>query len=220
MDFGLAQGDNHPTYPEITPFPGRTLPQIQHSSILHSSSVDRSQQEGEGSDYAVGVRMTRKTRIPKPLPLDRAMELGNSVIKAWNENYLANMARATEIKLQHKIPFLAKRNADFWIWGTGIGGIGKELGGLGIPTALDIFYGTGLYETVTGFKSPAMAGSKRPLETEGETTEEEGRRVRPRGEDGDEIARGNDTAVMDDDGFALNTEVEVHATFFCNAGSS
>jgi len=153
--------------------------------------------------------MTRKTRVPKALPLDRAMELGNSVIKAWNENYLENMAKATEIKLQHKIPFLAKRNADFWIWGAGIGGIGKELRGLGIPTALDMFYGAGLYETVMGIKPAAVAGSKRQLDTEGETTEEEGRRVRPRGEDSDEIARGDGAAVMDEDGYALGTEIEV-----------
>jgi len=44
---------------------------------------------------------------------------------------------------------LAERNAEFWLWGRGIGGIGSVLGPLGIEHPLGGFFGRRLFDAIT-----------------------------------------------------------------------
>jgi hypothetical protein len=107
------------------------------------------------------------------------------------------MAEATKIKQQHKAVALAKKNAAFWVLGQGIAGVGICSEDDRVPNPLAIFSGCTLLEALTGRES-SPSGVKRTRSLLDDLDEEgKARRVRARGEDEQELGRG-DGAVGDD----------------------
>lgn len=92
-------------------------------------------------------------------------------MRAWSTDYAANMATASSRRQALQATHLAKRNADFWLWHSGLGGIGSILAPLHIPHPLSRFYGAELKAAVLG---PAR-GLKRSSPASSPA-----RRVRPR----------------------------------------
>ena len=163
----------------------------------------------EDSFESAEAPQQRKRREPKVLPTDAAQELHNADLASWDNNYLANMAQATLAKVQHKHTAVAKKNAAAWVLGTGIGGLGLGLGGSKIKSPLEIFAGDALLEALTGREASAT-GRKRSHDEEAEpATDSEGRRVRAREEDGEQVGRGNGAALNDGQTLGIGDDASI-----------
>lgn len=108
-------------------------------------------------------RRAYQQRVRKTLPTDGSTTLRNTDLANSNSNYLANMAEARRQKQQNKQQTIVKKNADFWVLGSGIGSVGVGLGANDYPHPLSIFSGTELYKS--------LCGEPEPLETPEETPE-------------------------------------------------
>lgn len=213
LDLDLPQIDDDIVLPDAEAFP-RTAPQAPAGSgILGSSSgVSREQESSESAD----APLQRKSRAPKTLPVDAWQELHNSDLTRWKTDYLSNMAEATAAKTSHKAPFLAKKNAAFWVVGAGIGGVGAGLGSSKLQSPLDIFAGDSMMEALTGV-TISVAGQKRGRDDEEEhDSDSEARRVRIRDGDRDQIGRRDD-AMLDDDGTMIIAADDVSISTICES---
>ncbi|KAJ4297811.1 R8 protein [Kalmusia sp. IMI 367209] len=194
MDLDLPVFDND--LPEGEAFPTQPEDQVaQHSEVLEASS----------SIVAPNRRKKRATRV---LPCDVTMELRNKDLAEWNTNYLANMKETSKQKNQYRLAQLAKKNAEYWLWGSGIGGIAARMQGITGPTPFDRFIGDDLFEFFTGVSRKDHMRSKRDRDSGiDEATQEESRRVRQRTDELEEQfgRRQEDEAMFIIDG----DEVEV-----------
>lgn len=198
--------DDYQQLPDAEPFPDRIaqandLPQPGSGEAQTQEDDEAELAEDEASsDYATAPAR-RKKAVVKPIQPDLIREHSSTTMRSWNHDYLQNMRAAAKIKTQNRAAAVAKKNAEYYVWGIGIGGIGAQLSGLGLPSHLDQFYGDKLRDTVLGIKHDA--GQKRDRSSmEGDDEEEEDRRVRPRGES-DNIEQGrNQGAMYEEDGIA------------------
>ncbi len=206
MDFNLDQnlpmlGDEKILLPDAKAFPAMKPKVPLMASPLRSSSRVPHEVASEESADAL-IRPKRRAR--KMLPFDMAPELHNTDLVRWNNGYLTNMATETRAKLQHGAVRLAKKNAAFWVGGSGIGGIGSILANSSLQTPLEIFAGDPLMEALTNVVT-SMAGRKRDRdEEEDHPIDGEERRVRMRDEDGDhQLGRFNDLTMDGNEGLAI-----------------
>lgn len=206
MDFGLDLGEeNYPRLPDaeaFSPNPSQLAQQLAQgaprSSVPRSSTTDEPSLEDESSIYA-DAPQTRKARKPKTTAVDGNLILAQDVIRTWQTDYLAAMASAHERSEKGRLRGLARRNAEFWIWGRGIGGIGRILGPTNTAHPLAGFYGQRLYDTIAALSDPLNARQKRAhdqIEPQTGDLEAE-RRVRQRTASADEGARGSDANPLD-----------------------
>ena len=194
FDLHLPQIDDDIVLPDAEAFPTTAL---QAPGGL-GNSLAKVHQEQESSD-SVEAPLQRKRRAPKTLPVDERQELHNTDLTQWKIDYVANMAEATAAKMSHKAPFIAKRNAAFWVFGAGIGGVGTGLGSSDLQSPLSMFAGDAMMEALTGVKFSTV-GQKRGRDDEDDhDSESEARRARIRDDDWDQIGRG-DGMMLDDDG--------------------
>ncbi|CAD6589209.1 MAG: hypothetical protein ASARMPREDX12_003693 [Alectoria sarmentosa] len=208
LDLDLPRFDDDIVLPDAKAFPTTARQAPGGPGIVDFSSNLHREQESSGSAEAP---RQRKRRAPKPLPVDERQELHNTDLAQWKTDYLANMAEATEARMSHKAPFLAKKNAAFWVVLAGIGGVGPGLGSSKLQSPLDMFAGDAMMEALTGVRV-SIAGQKRGRD-DGEDygSDSEVRRVRIRDDDGDQIGRGDDI-MLDDDGtmiISANDGIEV-----------
>lgn len=141
---------------------------------LHRSSSTISQEDS--SHKSAAALVSRKRRAPKALPIDDAPELSDIDLRRWNDNYLVNMAIETQRKVLQHATRLAKKNAAFWVGGSGIGGIGS----FSQKNPLDIFAGDALMNALTNVAT-SVAGRKRNRnEKDDDGSDSEERRVRTR----------------------------------------
>ena len=165
------------------------------------TSPSEVRQEHESSESAVAP-LPRKTRAPKQLPVDARQELHNADLARWKADYADNMAEAVKAKKSHKATALAKKNAAFWVVGTGIGGVGAGLGTSKLKSPLDMFAGDSMFEALTGIIK-VTTGLKRGRDGEEDhDSDSEARRVRMRDGDGDgdQVGRGDGMILDDDEG--------------------
>ncbi|KAL8794824.1 MAG: hypothetical protein Q9195_002652 [Heterodermia aff. obscurata] len=195
LDIDLPRlDDDQGILPEGEAFP-ITAPQAPAETSFLRSSSEAPQESSESAEAPA----RRRVAAPKYLPMDQVASLRNNDLASWNNNYLVNMAGAAQAKQQHKAAALAKRNAAFFVYGTGIGGVGQGLGGSKLPSPLDMFAGDRLMTALTGLE-PAPTGRKRSrAEEEEHESDSEGRRVRVREDDGDEVGRGDNLALGEGD---------------------
>ena len=190
MDLGLAplaieEGDDGNVLPEAEPFPEMAAPIVPPPSLLKPASIAS---EPEESAEAL---MKRRPRI---LPMDMTQELRSSQLAQWNNQYLENMVKASHHKLQHKLPYQAKKNAATWVFGSGIGGVGAGLGSSKLASPLELFAGDQLRQALMGLDL-SITSKKRPrTDDEGHTSDSEERRLRRRSDEGSQIGRGDELA--------------------------
>jgi len=150
----------------------------------------------------------RKKRAPRVLPVDKRMELRNKDLAEWNTNYLKNMDAVIKDKKKNRIPQQAKKGADYYVWGRGIGGFAEHYAGATGPNPFEMFIGDNLFELATGVSRKKVAGKKHDRDSGiDDATQEESRRVRQKTNDpGSEMGRG-----QDDEGFFMpgGDEVEM-----------
>ncbi|KAI9722542.1 MAG: hypothetical protein M1828_004537 [Chrysothrix sp. TS-e1954] len=165
------------------------------SSEYHQGELPVSEETSHESRSAPLARRSQR----KPIPKDTVTELRNSDLISWNQNYIANMEEAKKHKTALRETALAKHNAQHWLWGTGLGGIGSGIGSFGLSTPFDAYYGQGLHDLLIGASDSAS------LKRDGERSSEDGadsedRRVRPRSDAAYEIGRGDEATFLGDDG--------------------
>ena len=205
MDLNLdlpPLGDDELILPDAEAFP-EMAPQVPaETGFLRSSSAIP--EEEESPESAEAPQRRHKPHQPRILPTDMTQELRNADLAQWNDNYIANMARAAHGKSQHKAPALSKKNAAFWVFGAGIGGVGSGVGSSQMANPLDRFAGDQLLQALTGVVA-STAGRKRSRTSEHDQDSDssEQRRVRMRGSDGSQIGRGQEIILDEDD--AVNT---------------
>ncbi|KAL6721901.1 R8 protein [Lecanora helva] len=177
------------------PFPAMTDPGRVRAQHLSPSEV-RDERESSESAWAP---LPRKRRVPKQLPVDARQELHNADLAQWKANYIENMAEATEAKKNHKAPALAKKNAAFWVMGAGIGGVGAGIGASKLKSPLDMFSGGAMMEALTGIKASIPQPKRGRDDEEGDGSDSEARRVRMRVDDSEQIGRGDELHLEDND---------------------
>jgi meiotic recombination protein REC8, fungi type len=145
---------------------------------------------------SVAAPQRRKVRVPKVIKVDRNIELRNRELLTMNNDYLRNMANDQSRTHAFRAGHQAKKNAEYWLLGRGLGNVGHGIGSSKTKGPLaDIFSGASLYQWITGSQL-GVAGRKRESEVE-DTTDTE-RRVRPRLDNGDQISRGGPADFIDD----------------------
>jgi meiotic recombination protein REC8 len=175
MDFPIYGDD----LPECEAFSSSAQQQSsQHSEVVESSDT-------------VAAPMRRR-RVPRTLPTDAAVELRNKDLAEWNTKYRENMKAAAREKIKNRAATQAKLNAEHYVWGSGLGGIGARIFKGQGPNPFGMFIGDNLFELVTGVSRKKVAGVKHDRDSGiDDATQEESRRVRQKtGEP--EIGRGGD----------------------------
>jgi meiotic recombination protein REC8 len=104
------------------------------------------------------ARAQQRIRQVKTIISDDCTTLRNTDLAKWNDKYVANMAHATKLKKQNKLPTLAKKNAAFWVFGLGIGSVGMGLGQHREDGPLKEYSGDALYSLVSGEKASHRVG--------------------------------------------------------------
>ncbi|KAK2765035.1 hypothetical protein FQN54_008734 [Arachnomyces sp. PD_36] len=177
----------------------------------------RNQAMDHDPDYTGEIRASsqaaeaplRRKKSAKMMEIDEPQELRNAQLAQWNAEYIQNMAVASKQKLQNKLITTAKKNAEFWVLGKGIGSVGVGLGSYEVPHPLNAFSGEHLLEMLSGTKSSGT-GKKRGRKA-GDDTEpdvEDGRRVRPRADDAGQTDH-EDLEMNDMGGMVYDDEVEI-----------
>jgi meiotic recombination protein REC8 len=151
--------------------------------------------------------MRKKRRVARVLPVDLRMELRNKDLVDWKANYLQNMDAVLESKKQARKAQQAKKDAEYFVWGSGIGGFAHHYANITGPNPFEMFIGDNLFELATGFSRKKVVGSKHDRDSGiDDATQNESRRVRQKiGELEEELARR-----VEDEGFSMPMEeVEV-----------
>lgn len=177
MDIDLpVYGDD---LPEGESFLSEAQQQLnEHSEVLESSETF--------------TAPMRRRRAPRTLPTDAAIELRNKELVGWQTSYRKNMKAAARQKIQNRAITQARKNAEHYVWGSGIGGIGHRISNGQGYNPFDIFVGDNLFESITGVSRKKIAGSKHDRDSGiDDATQKESRRVRQKtGEP--EVVRGDD----------------------------
>lgn len=150
----------------------------------------------ESSDTAAAPQ--RRRRDPKIIKADSKIELRSRELLAMNNDYLVNMTNDLARSYALRTTQQAKKNADFWLLGRGLGDVGSGLGHAKSRGPLaDMFSGASLYQWITG-SQPEVAGQKR--ESDPENTTDSERQKRPRLDEEDQVGRAEpaDMGIMDD----------------------
>ena len=179
------------------PIIGDDLPEGEAFPTASREPLDATEEVASSSPTVVAAAR-RKRRAARTIPLDTTLELRNKDLADWNTNYLQNMKHAARLKNQHRLAQLAKKNAEYFVWGAGIGGIGARLPGVAGRSPFDQFIGDNLFELFTGVSRKGTAGAKRDRDSGiDDATQEESRRVRQKTEEPDnEVGRGQDDEAM------------------------
>ncbi|KAL6710837.1 R8 protein [Coniothyrium glycines] len=190
------------------PIFGDDLPEGEaFSSAGHTQASEHSEQVESTS--SVSAPMKRKRRIPRTVPRDSTTEIENKEIADWRKKYLHNMQAASQRKMIGRAVQQAKKNAEFYVFSGGLGGIAQQLLGKTGSHPFDMFMGDDFYEAVTGVSRKRVTGKKRDRDSGiDDTTQGESRNVRQKTSEPEDIGRG-----IEDDGVFMpggdDTEVEM-----------
>ena len=183
--------DDDVVLPDAEPFPAMAPQPIAGSGLLNVPPESHNERE---SSETVEVPLQQQRRAPRTLAVDERQELHNADLAQWKTDYPANMKEAREAKQSHKAPALAKKNATFWVFGAGIGGVGAGLGSSKLRSPLDMFAGDAVKEALTGTKASPARHKRARDDEEDHDSDGEGRRVRPR--EGDHLTLNDDDGMM------------------------
>ncbi|EUC50527.1 hypothetical protein COCMIDRAFT_82101 [Bipolaris oryzae ATCC 44560] len=163
-----------------------------------SSGALQSQQSSEVVESSeTFTAPMRRHRLPRAIPADTVTELRNKDLIDWGANYLKNMRTATKQKIHNRALTQAKKNAEHYVWESGLGGIGQRIHGREGYNPFDMFMGDKLFEAITGM-SRKVTGRKHDRDSGiDDATQEQARRVRQKSGEL-EAARG-----ADDEGFSM-----------------
>ncbi|KAL5317450.1 hypothetical protein ACEPPN_014545 [Leptodophora sp. 'Broadleaf-Isolate-01'] len=189
FDMPLYGDDGLPVLPDAEPFPLMTGGLGGNDRPLHMSDEDRIISASEESSVSAEAPQRRKKKVKGPA-IDKRSETGGSILTQWIREYPQNMAAAARIKVKHRAIAQAKKNAFYYVYGSGLNGVGDSIGSGKFVNPLAMFSGDALMAKITGRPIPkpkSKKRAKRVLEHE-EDDEEETPNKRARE---DEVGGGN-----------------------------
>lgn len=198
----LAFGEDERVLSEARPF-SPLLPQGGPETGQPHLPVSPGQPVEEAIPSKAVSAPQRRARTVKPLKFDERPGLTNDELRQWNEEYLANMQEAAEAKQLSKLAHQNKRNAEHWVIGQGIGGVGNGLGQNHTSGPLHMFSGATLLAAVTGRELGPVGAKHARNPSVTSAAEEEDRRVRVWKERSEQIGRGAGEEDLD---LAVNNE--------------
>ena len=186
MDVDAGQvpitNDEDVIMPEAEPFPSMTA---------------AGQEEEPPSSESAQAPQQRKTRGKAFITLDRRTQIPATVLSSWNDNYVENMRTAAREKRSHQAPWIAKANAVAWIFGRGIGDIGRQTTSIGDSHPLAMFAGDRLRAALADDALSPEAEKRKRQGEEDQEADIYGRHVRAR-TGSEEVGRG-ENIILDDD---------------------
>ena len=191
--------------PDAEPFPEMATPTAKMHNVLQTPSPPKRAREGEeSSQNTEDTHIPRKRKALKIYRMDKGIELLNVDLGRWNREYINNMEEAIRKKEAYRAAPQAKKNAAFWVFGNGIGGVGYGVGVSKMTNeAFSGFFGQGLMEAFRP-NSSMQAWKKRDSDT---GSDSEGRRVRAGNIDSDQVGRGDDILGGDEMGRIYDDDV-------------
>lgn len=173
------------------PIYGDDLPDVETTSPLADQQMSDHIEVVETSS-SVAAPLRGKKRTAKVLPKDTRLELRNNELLDWNINYVQNMKKAVHSKAQNRMQQKAKKNAEHYVWGAGIGGLGRDYFGAKGP--LNQFIGDNLFQMITGTNRNLKSTPKRDRDSgiDEATQEEVSRKRQKTAEPEEEMRRGED----------------------------
>lgn len=187
------------------PVYGNDPPEVPAMSSAVEQHLSEHPEQIIASVSSVAAPLRRKKKATKFLPKDRKLELSNTEILAWNANYLDNMKEAARGRIRNHVQQQAKKNAEHYVWGAGIGGLGRDYFAAQGPLAG--FVGDNLLELFTGASRNPEVISKRNRDSgidegiQGEAHNKRQKTVKPE----QETARGEEDEGL----FMLGGDEEV-----------
>jgi meiotic recombination protein REC8, fungi type len=182
----LAIGEDEHVLPDAQPFSPR--PRTDPAETLQHPVPRPHEGEDEIPSTAISAPH-RRARAPKALEMDERPGLTNDELRQWNEGYLNNMREALDARYPYKLGHQAKKNAEHWVLGQGIGGVGTGLGQDHAAGPLHFFSGVTLLAALIG-RDLSSAGTKHARSSSvTSAAEDDERRVRAREEEGEKIGR-------------------------------
>lgn len=188
FDMPFYGDDDLPVFPDAEPFPLMTGGLGGSDRPLHMSDEDRVFSASESSVSAEAPQRPKKKA--KKLVVDSRSEISNIALSQHIKDYHQNMAVNFRVKAKQYSNTQATKNAYYFVYGSGINGIGDGIGAAKIASPLAMFSGEALMAKITGKPIPepkSMKRAKRAFETD-EQDEEETPNKRARE---DEVGRGN-----------------------------
>lgn len=181
-------GEDEHVLPDARPFSPR--PDAgQDETVQHPVLTSPGHPAAEGTPSTAISAPQRRARAAKPLEYDERPGLTNDELRQWNEGYLVNMQEAVGAKYPYKLAHQARKNAEHWVLGQGIGDVGSGLGQNHAAGPLQMFSGVNLLAAVTG-RELSPAGTKHARSSSATSAAEEGeRRVRAREEVSEQVGR-------------------------------
>ncbi|KAF3490706.1 Rad21/Rec8 N terminal domain-containing protein [Arthroderma uncinatum] len=182
--------------------------------LLASDGPLHAREQGSDPDYSHmhdissnpgEVKARFRQRHPRMFGIDEPAELRNSDLAQWNSDYAQNMVAAAKAKSHNKLITIAKKNAAFWVLGSGIGAVGVGLGAGAVLHPLAAFSGDQLLASLTGApcKQRCRKRSHGETDTNYDSDGSAGKRARARNGD-PEI--GLNEGIEADDGPGLIVE--------------
>lgn len=203
-DFNMMQMEDDLVLPDtdiFQPQPRQTVSSEHLTSEL--SKVPTS----EMVEIAVPVKKKRaKAALKKAITDTEAISYRNADFKSWQENYADNMATQRDAKRNNAIKSQAKANADVFLFGNGIGGIGRIITSVSNSSSHPLAWlqGDMLRNLITGEATqpaPPELARKRRLSSSSTVEADEEARKRRHSEEDPEAQRGQDDELppLDDD---------------------
>lgn len=204
MNFG---DDDAQILPDADPFPvmAGDLGGSDRANPLLVEDEDSILSHEPSSDTAEAPAKRRKPKQKKSLTADHVIELRNGDLVVWQTDYLTHMATASVAHLHKEEAVQAKKNAEAWVIGNGINGVGQGIGSTKLPSPLALFSSASLMSKITGKPKPepevkGKKGTKRnpPYDIEDEYSSPSKRARQGDGLGGfeDEIGRNFDDDII------------------------
>lgn len=162
----------------------------QRPGLLDPERFSQSELSSSPSAVAAPQKRRRKANRPRKLLPDPAgsIELRSADLITWQKNYLANMAAARQLITTKKANQAAKKNADYWVFGFGINGVGEPAA---FESPLSMFAGAALLARITGVEVPPATPKGKKRAHHSDVEEESAKRSRHENSQlEDEMARG------------------------------
>lgn len=197
--------------PEAEPFPEAAAPISGGVGDITFPSMHDQVAQGQPDTAQPAPPQRQRTR--RVLEPDTTLELRHTELSCWSQQYVSNMTALTTSRQNRQLPSLARRNAAFWVFGAGIGNIGMGIGGSNLQGPLNMFAGQELMLALTSGTAPSLVQKRKSPSDEAGSPESEGRRVRARDGEQEQVGRGQDIIHTDDTAPMASIEVQASLRF-------
>lgn len=208
-DFNMMQIEEDLVLPDADAF--QPQPRQRVTSEHLTSGVSEAP-TSEMAEFAVPVKKKRaKAAFKKAITDTEAISYRNADFKSWQENYVENMVTQRDAKRNNAIKNHAKANADIFLFGNGIGDIGRLITSVqnGSSHPLAWLQGDMLRNLITGEPTPPASpqqSRKRRLSVSSTVEADREARKRRHSDEDPEAQRGHEDEEMiqlPDDDLAL-----------------